>query len=102
MVEHWPTVEIRGAVADVCVDARRWVYAGVRNPREDGSVSNILGGGGYVLVLDREAKTGTIDISIDTASIDTGPHELARIVAPMVTCSVRDRLSSAAEGKIPR
>ena len=54
MVEHWPTVEIRGAVADVCVDARRWVYAGVRNPREDGSVSNILGGGGYVLVLDRD------------------------------------------------
>ena len=28
------------------------------------------------LVLDREAKTGTIEISIDTASVDTGPHEL--------------------------
>jgi hypothetical protein len=54
MVEHWPKVEIRGAVADVCVDARRWVYAGVRNPREDGSVSNILGGVGHVLVLDRD------------------------------------------------
>ena len=29
------------------------------------------------LVLDREGKNGTIDITIDTASIDTGPHELA-------------------------
>ena len=29
------------------------------------------------LVLDREAKSGTIDITIDTASVDTGPHELA-------------------------
>lgn len=28
------------------------------------------------LVLDREANTGTIEISIDTASVDTGPHEL--------------------------
>jgi len=28
------------------------------------------------LVLDREAKTGTIEITIDTASVDTGPHEL--------------------------
>lgn len=28
------------------------------------------------LVLDREAKTGTIDITIETASVDTGPHEL--------------------------
>ena len=54
VVEHWPKVEIRGAVADVCVDARGRVYAGVRNPREDGSVSNILGGIGHVLVLDRD------------------------------------------------
>ena len=30
------------------------VYAGVRNPREDGSVSNILGGVGHVLILDRD------------------------------------------------
>jgi polyisoprenoid-binding protein YceI len=28
------------------------------------------------LVLDRTAKTGAIDIVIDTASVDTGPHEL--------------------------
>jgi len=28
------------------------------------------------LVLDREAKSGTIEITIDTASVDTGPHEL--------------------------
>ena len=38
VVEPWPKVAIRGAVADVCVDARGRVYAGVRNPREDGSV----------------------------------------------------------------
>ena len=56
VVEHWPKVEIRGAVADVCVDARGRVYAGVRNPREDGSVSNILGGIGHVLVLDRDGN----------------------------------------------
>src|SRR5215831_5038152 len=54
VVAHWPKIEIRGAVADVCVDARGRVYAGVRNPREDGSVSNILGGVGHVLVLDRD------------------------------------------------
>jgi polyisoprenoid-binding protein YceI len=28
------------------------------------------------LVLDRVAKTGTIEITIETASVDTGPHEL--------------------------
>src|SRR5215813_12557457 len=44
VVEHWPRVAIRGAVADVCVDARGRVYVGVRNPQEDGSVSTILGG----------------------------------------------------------
>ena len=54
VVEDWPKVAIRGAVADVCVDARGRVYAGVRNPREDGSVSDILGGVGHVLVLDRD------------------------------------------------
>ena len=54
VVENWPKVEIRGAVADVCIDARGRVYAGVRNPREDGSVSNILGGVGHVLILDRD------------------------------------------------
>ena len=54
VVENWPKVAIRGAVADVCIDARGRVYAGVRNPREDGSVSNILGGVGHVLILDRD------------------------------------------------
>jgi len=29
------------------------------------------------LVLDREGKSGTIDIAIESASVDTGPHELA-------------------------
>lgn len=28
------------------------------------------------LVLDKEAKSGTIEITIETASVDTGPHEL--------------------------
>ncbi len=28
------------------------------------------------MVLDREAKTGTVEITIETASVDTGPHEL--------------------------
>src|SRR5919206_1058467 len=56
VVEQWPRVEIRGAVADVCVDARGRVYAGVRNPRDDGSVSNILGGVGHVLILDRDGR----------------------------------------------
>ena len=59
VVEQWPKVEIRGAVVDVCVDARGRVYAGVRNPRADGSVSNILGGVGHVLVLDRDGKEGS-------------------------------------------
>ena len=35
VVEHWPKVAIHGAIADVCVDARGRVYAGVRNPREE-------------------------------------------------------------------
>src|SRR5262245_32049520 len=54
VVEQWPKVAIRGAVADVCVDARGRVYAGVPNPQADGSVSNILGGVGHVLILDRD------------------------------------------------
>jgi hypothetical protein len=28
------------------------------------------------LVLDKTAKTGTVEITIDAASVDTGPHEL--------------------------
>src|SRR5712691_8692058 len=58
-VEHWPKVELRGAVADVCVDARGRVYAGVRNPREDGAVSNILGGAGIEIWKRDGTKVGS-------------------------------------------
>ena len=33
LVEGWPKIEIRGAVADVAVDSQGRVYAGVRNPQ---------------------------------------------------------------------
>jgi hypothetical protein len=56
VVEGWPKVEVKGAAADVAVDARGRVYVGVRNPKADGSVSNILGGVGHILVLDRDGK----------------------------------------------
>ena len=38
LVEGWPKIEIRGAVADITVDSQGRVYAGVRNPQPDGSV----------------------------------------------------------------
>ncbi len=56
LVEGWPKVEIDGAVADVACDSRGRVYAGVRNRQPDGKPGNILGGGGHVLVLDRDGN----------------------------------------------
>jgi hypothetical protein len=62
LVEGWPKVEIAGAVADVACDSRGRVYAGVRNRQPDGKPGNILGGGGHVLVLDRDGNVvGTWD-----------------------------------------
>jgi hypothetical protein len=55
-VEGWPRIEIKGAVADVAVDSQGRVYAGVRNPKPDGKVGNILGGVGHVVVLDRDGN----------------------------------------------
>jgi len=56
VVEGWPKVEIRGAVADVAVDAEGRVYAGVRNPKPDGSIGTSRSGTGHVVVLDRDGK----------------------------------------------
>jgi hypothetical protein len=56
LVEGWPKIEIRGAVADVAVDSQGRVYAGVRNPRPDGSVGISRGGVGHVVVLDRDGR----------------------------------------------
>jgi hypothetical protein len=56
LVEGWPKVEIDGAVADVACDSNGRVYAGVRNRQADGKPGNILGGGGHVLVLDRDGN----------------------------------------------
>jgi hypothetical protein len=56
LVENWPKVEIKGATADVACDSQGRVYVGVRNPKPDGSVGNILGGTGHVLVLDRDGN----------------------------------------------
>jgi hypothetical protein len=56
LVESWPKVEIRGAVADVTVDSQGRVYAGVRNPRPDGSVGISRSGVGHVVVLDRDGR----------------------------------------------
>ena len=54
LVEGWPKVEIRGAVADVTVDSHGRVYAGIRNPRPDGSVGISRAGIGHVVVFDRD------------------------------------------------
>src|SRR5918912_1984388 len=56
LVEDWPKVEIKGATADLACDSRGRLYVGVRNPKPDGSVGNILGGTGHVLVLDRDGR----------------------------------------------
>lgn len=56
VVEGWPKTEIKGAAADVACDSRGRIYVGVRNPKPDGSVGNILGGSGHVLVLDRDGN----------------------------------------------
>jgi hypothetical protein len=56
LVEGWPKTEIRGAVADVAVDSQGRVYAGVRNPRPDGSVGISREGVGHVVVLDRDGN----------------------------------------------
>jgi hypothetical protein len=54
LVEGWPRIEIRGAVADAAVDSQGRVYAGVRNPQPDGSVGVSSRGVGHVVVLDRD------------------------------------------------
>ncbi len=56
LVEGWPKVEIPGGIADVACDAQGRVYAGVRNRQADGKPGNILGGGGHVLVLDKDGN----------------------------------------------
>ena len=56
LVEGWPKIEIRGAVADVAVDSQGRVYAGVRNPQPDGSVGVSSRGVGHVVVLDRDGR----------------------------------------------
>jgi hypothetical protein len=59
LVTGWPQVEIAGGIADVTCDSQGHVYAGVRNRQSDGKPGNILGGGGHVLVLDRDG--GVVD-----------------------------------------
>jgi DNA-binding beta-propeller fold protein YncE len=56
LVEGWPQRPIQGAVADVAVDSEGRVYAGVRNPKPDGSVGASRSGVGHVAVLDRDGK----------------------------------------------
>jgi len=56
LVEGWPKTEIRGAVADVAVDSQGRVYAGVRNPKPDGSVGVSSSGVGHVVALDRDGR----------------------------------------------
>jgi hypothetical protein len=56
LVENWPKRPIGGAVADVAVDSEGRVYAGVRNPKPDGSVGTSRSGTGHVAVLDREGN----------------------------------------------
>ena len=69
LVEGWPKAPIQGAVADVAVDSTGRVYAGVRNPKPDGSVGASRSGVGQVAVLDRDgAQIGT------WGDIFTSPH----------------------------
>src|SRR5919205_1625032 len=56
LVEDWPKVPIDGGVADVACDSQGRVYAGVRDRQPDGKPGNIMGGGGHVLVLDRDGN----------------------------------------------
>lgn len=56
LVTDWPKVAIPGGVADVACDAQGRVYAGVRNTQADGKPGNIFGGGGHLLVLDRDGN----------------------------------------------
>ena len=56
LVTSWPKIEIPGGVADVACDSVGRVYAGVRDRQADGKPGNILGGGGHVLVLDRDGN----------------------------------------------
>jgi DNA-binding beta-propeller fold protein YncE len=56
LVEGWPKVPIEGGIADVTTDPQGRVYAAVRNRQADGKPGNILGGGGHVLVLDRDGN----------------------------------------------
>jgi hypothetical protein len=56
LVAGWPKVEIAGGVADVACDAQGRVYAGVRDRQADGKPGNIFGGGGHLLVLDRDGN----------------------------------------------
>ena len=56
LVEGWPKVEIEGGIADVTCDSDGRVYAAVRNRQPDGNPGRIFGGGGHVLVLDRNGN----------------------------------------------
>jgi hypothetical protein len=56
LVANWPKAPIDGGVADVACDAQGRVYAGVRNRQANGKPGNILGGGGHLLVLDRDGN----------------------------------------------
>jgi hypothetical protein len=99
VVEHWPRVEIRGAVADVCVDARGRVYAGVRNPRDDGSVSNILGGVGHVVVGVRRARRrASLSPAVSTAP---GWTPTAPSIPPKPAATIASRSSCASDLRCP-
>jgi len=69
LVEGWPKVEIEGGIADVTCDAQGRVYAGVRNRQETGKPGNIFGGGGHVLVLDRDGN-----LVANWGNICSSPH----------------------------
>jgi len=68
-VENWPKVEIAGGIADVACDAQGRVYCGVRNRQPDGNPGNIMGGGGHVLVLDRDGN-----LVANWGDIASSPH----------------------------